>query len=159
MAKETELPVKALAKLGKALAALPDAIDFIEAKENLLAKLDTEVAARQKVLADLAGDAVKASEAVESAKADGKKAIDAAKVRAREIAIKTDLDAQEAAKKAADVLTAAQSALSAVEAAIAERKLEEAALAEKVATLTKAEADILARIAAHKAKLIAALEG
>lgn len=154
----TDINVKALAKLGKTLAGLNEAIEIMDGKENSIAKLDGDIAARQKVLADINGDIVKAREQVEAAQDEATKVLADAKATADAMAIKADLDAQEIVGKATKVLDDATEQVKASEKRKADLDLEIAAKSEQVAALTKSEADILARIAEHKAKLLKALE-
>lgn len=154
---DTDINIKGLVKLGKALSGLADAVEVIDTLEAKKKALEGEVAARQKAVTELGADLVKAKDLVADAKDAAKDTAAKAKRRAEEVGIKADLDAQELLKKAQTVLDGATAMVKDAEIRKSEVELEIAAKSEAVATLAKQEAEILARIADAKAKLIAAL--
>jgi len=154
---DTDINIKGLVKLGKALSGLADAVEVIDTLESKKSALEAEVAARQKAVVDLGAELVKAKDLVADAKAAAKDTAAKAKQRAEEVGIKADLDAQEVIKKAQAILDSATEQVKQSELRKSEIELEVAAKSEAVATLAKQEAEILGRIAEAKAKLIAAL--
>lgn len=154
---DTDINIKGLTKLGKALSGLSDAVEVIDTLESKKKALESEVAALQKAIKELGVEQARADEMVQDAKAHAKDLVGTAKNRAEEARIKADLDAQEIVKKAQFILDGATEQVKAAELRKTEIELEVAAKSDAVAALAKQEAEILGRIAEAKAKLIAAL--
>lgn len=153
-----DINIKALTKIGKALSGLSEAMELIDGLEASKAALEAEIASRQAALANVNGAIVSAEVEVQKCKLDAGKILEDAKVAADKIiqdAHAVELAAMERSKDDADN---AAELVAAAKASVDALKLDEAALSEKVAKLAKTEADILSRIADHKAKLLKALE-
>ncbi len=158
MAKETDINVKALARLGEALVALPDAVETLDNLSATKARMESEVAARQKVLAELQGAIVKAKDAEAESSKRALAMTEQAKVDANTIMAQADIDGQELLKAAQDAAMKIKATVDAGEKRLKDIDTVIATRTDAVAKLAKQEADILARIADHKAKIVKALE-
>lgn len=152
-----DINVKALSKLGKQLSGLASAVEILESYEARTAKAQKDLDAKLAELASVTTDLMKAKADVKSAKEQAasivKKASDdaACALAKADSSVKAKLASGDAAAKAQEDV------LAGIRKRIDDAKLDEAAASDRIAGLTKAEADILTRIADHKAKLIAAL--
>jgi colicin import membrane protein len=150
----SDLPIKALAKLGAALVSLPAALEEYDAVQARIPRLRTEADVAAKALADVRAQEKAARDGIAAAEAKAQKILADAGVAAEAVREKAVAEAsvivKSATAKAGDALAKAEAAAKAQ--AESERKL--AAFRAEIDALAKVEAETHARIAAAKAKAL-----